>query len=134
MPNREGPKLGKYRVAVPVARRVILAGVTLGLRRQARLIEAMGLANRSEVLGRPGPVDESEGVWLAWLVQGPSIKLGICEARRAKPPSSWGPGWLGPVGLGTGLAGQAQNNHLSTQANALRHITSLFTWHSPAPW
>ena len=53
-------------VAVPLDRRVTLAGVALGLRRLAWLIEVRGLANRSEVfrgldpvkkvrdLGRPG--------------------------------------------------------------------------------
>ena len=39
-----------------------MAGVTPGLRRLAWLIEVRGLANRSEGLGGPGPVDKSKGV------------------------------------------------------------------------
>ena len=38
-----------------------MAGVTLGLRRLAWLIEVRGLANRIEGFGGPGPVDKSEG-------------------------------------------------------------------------
>ena len=34
---------------------------------EAWLIEARGLANRNEDLGRPGPVDKSEGFGWAWL-------------------------------------------------------------------
>ena len=52
-------------MAVLVAREVTPAGVTPGLRHQAWLIEARGLADRSEGLwAGPGPVDESEGsIW-----------------------------------------------------------------------
>ncbi len=56
-------------MAVPVDRGVTLAGVTLGLRRLAWLIEVRGLANSSEGLGRPGPVDKSEGFRWAGLAQ-----------------------------------------------------------------
>ena len=45
-------------MAVPVACGVTPAGVTPGLRCQAWLIEARGLANRSQGLGWPGPVDK----------------------------------------------------------------------------
>ena len=45
-----------------------------GLRGLLWLIEARGLANRSEGLGWPGPVDKSEGFGWARLAQGPSIK------------------------------------------------------------
>ena len=62
-------------MAVPVARGVTPAGVTPGLHRQAWLIEARGLAYRSESLGWPGPVDKSEGFRLAGLAQDPSIKV-----------------------------------------------------------
>ena len=58
-----------------MARGVTLAGVTLGLRRLAWLIEVRGLANRSEGFGGPGPVDKSEGFRWAGLAQGPSIKV-----------------------------------------------------------
>ena len=54
---------------------VTLAGVTLGLRRLAWLIEVRGLANRSEGFGGPGPVDKSEGFGWAGRAQGPSIKV-----------------------------------------------------------
>ena len=57
-------------MAVPVARGVTPAGVTPGLRRLAWLIEARGLANRSEGLGWLGPVDKSEG--FRWV--------GLCQA------------------------------------------------------
>ena len=39
------------------------------------LIEVMGLANRSEGSGRPGPVDKSEGFRWAGLAQALSIKV-----------------------------------------------------------
>ena len=48
-------------MAVPVARGVTPALVTSGLRRQAWLIEAGGLANGSEELGLPGPIDSWAG-------------------------------------------------------------------------
>ena len=43
-----------------------------GLRGLAWLIEARGLANRSEGFGGPGPVDKSEGFGWAGRAQGPS--------------------------------------------------------------
>ena len=62
-------------MAVLVTCGVKLAGVTPGLRRQAWLIEARGLANRSEGLGWLDPVHKGEGFWWARLAQGPSIKV-----------------------------------------------------------
>ena len=59
LPNGEGPKPGQIGVAVPLA--CLLAVRWPGLRSLVRLIEARGLANRSEGLGLPGPVDRSEG-------------------------------------------------------------------------
>ena len=56
-------------------RGVTLAEVTPGQRRLAWLIEVRGLANRSEGLGRPGPVDKSEGFGWAGLAHGLSIKV-----------------------------------------------------------
>ena len=47
----------------------------LGLRGLAWLIEARGLANRSEGLGWPGPVDKGEGFRWAGLAQGQLIKV-----------------------------------------------------------
>ena len=58
-----------------MARGETLAGVTLGLRRLAWLIEVRGLANRSEGFGGPGPFDKSEGFGWARRAQGPSIKV-----------------------------------------------------------
>ena len=60
-------------MAVPVARGVAPAGVTPGLRRQAWLIEAMDLANRSEGLGWSGLVDKREGLG-GWTGPGPVDK------------------------------------------------------------
>ena len=56
----------------------------LGLRGLAWLIEARGLANRSEGLSWPGPVDKSEGFGRAGRAQGPVDKsegLGAGLAR-----------------------------------------------------
>ena len=69
----------------------------LGLRGLAWLIEARGLANRSEGLGWPGPVDKSEGFRWAGLAQGPSIKVrgwgaGLAQGLSIKV-RGWGPGW-----------------------------------------
>ena len=79
---------------------VTLAGVTPGLRRLVWLIEARGLANRSEGLGWPGPVDKSEGFRWAGLAQGPSIKVrgwgaGLAQGLSIKV-RGWGPGWPRP--------------------------------------
>ena len=65
-------------------RGVTLAGVTPGLRRLAWLIEARGLANRSEGLGWPGPVDKSEGFRWAGLARALSIKVMGWGARPAQ--------------------------------------------------
>ena len=80
-----------------MARGVTPAGVTPGLRRLAWLIEVRGLANRSEGLGWPGPVDKSEGFRWAGLAQGPSIKVrgwgaGLAQGLSIKV-RGWGPGW-----------------------------------------
>ena len=86
-------------MAVPVARGVTPAGVTPGLRRLAWLIEARGLANRSEGLGWPGPVDKSEGFRWAGRTQGPSIKVkGFGGPGRPRPvDKSEGLGRAGPA-------------------------------------
>ena len=70
----------------------------LGLRRLAWLIEARGLANRSEGLGRPGLVDKCEGFGWAGLAQGPSIKVMALGNRVGPGPVDkserlGGPGW-----------------------------------------
>ena len=69
LPNRESPKRGEIGVAVPVARFLAAGLRRLGLRGLAWLIEARGLANRSEGFGGPGPVDKSEGLRWAGLAQ-----------------------------------------------------------------
>ena len=48
---------------------LVVGSRRLGLRGLAWLIEERGLANRSEGLGWPGPVDKSEGFGWAWLAQ-----------------------------------------------------------------
>ena len=68
-----------------------------GLRGLFCLIEARGLANRSEGLGWPGPVDKSEGFGRGGLAQGPSIKVrgwgaGLAQGLSIKV-RGWGPGW-----------------------------------------
>ena len=57
-------------MAVPVACFLAVGLRRLGLRGLAWLIEARGLANRSEGLGRPGPVDKSEG--FRWAGRAPA--------------------------------------------------------------
>ena len=79
-----------------MARGVTLAGVTLGLRRLAWLTEVRGLANRSEGLGWPGPVDKSEGFRWAGRAQGPSIKVRALGGRAGPGPSIKVRGWVGP--------------------------------------
>ena len=59
----------------------------LGLRGLIWLIEARGLANRSEGLGWPGPVDKSEGFRWAGRAQGPSIKVRDLGGRAGLGPS-----------------------------------------------
>ena len=79
-------------------RGVTLAGLTLGLRRLAWLIEVKGLANRSEGFGGLGPVDKSEGFGWAGPAQGPSIKVKDLGGRAGPGPIDiksegvWGPG------------------------------------------
>ena len=85
-------------MAVPLACLLAVGLRRAGLRGLLWLIEARGLANRSEGLGWPGPVDKSEGFRWAGLAQGPSIKVRGLG------------GWAGPgpvdksEGLGAGLA------------------------------
>ena len=62
----------------------------------AWLIEARGLANRSEGLGWPGPVDKSEGFGWAGRAQGPSIKVRGLGGRAGPGPSIKVRGWGGP--------------------------------------
>ena len=74
-------------MAVPVACFLAAELRRLELRGPARLIEARGLANRSEGLGWPGPVDKSEGFRWAGRAQGLPIKVralggGAAPARR----------------------------------------------------
>ena len=68
-----------------MARGVTPAGVTPGLRRLAWLIDASGLANRSEGLDRPGPVDKSEGFRWAGLAQALSIDKSERVGGQAGP-------------------------------------------------
>ena len=84
-------------MAVPVARGVTPAGVTLGLRRLAWLIEARGLANRSEGLG----------AGLAWAL---SIKV-----------RGWGAGLafgLLLIAIGGGLIFKSALIHAKADVNA----------------
>ena len=76
-----------------MARGVTPAGVTLGLRRLAWLIEARGLANRSEGLAWPGPVDKSEGFRWAGLAWALSIKVRGWGGRAGPGPSIKVRGW-----------------------------------------
>ncbi len=78
-----------------------LAGVTMGLRRLAWLIEVRGLANRSEGFGGPGPVDKSEGFGWAGRAQGPSIKVRDLGGRAGPGPSIKVRGWGGRAGRPT---------------------------------
>ena len=80
-----------------MARGVTPAGATPGSRRQAWLIEARGLANRSEGSGWLGPVGKSERFEWAGLAQGPLIKVRGLGGRA-------GPG---PVDKSEVLRGQA---------------------------
>ena len=71
------------------------------------LIEAMGLANRSEGLGWPGPVDKSEDLdGLGWPMQGPSIKVRNLGAGLAQAPSIKVRGWGGQAGPGSANTGK----------------------------
>ena len=84
-------------MAVPLARLLAVGLRRPGLRGLLWLIEARGLANRSEGLGWPGPVDKSEGFRWAGLAQGPSIKVrgwgaGLAQGLSIKV-RGWGPGW-----------------------------------------
>ena len=90
-------------MAVPVARRVTLAGVTLGLRLLAWLIEVRGLANRSEGFGGPGPVDKSEGFRWAGPAQGPLIKVRELGGWAGRGPVNKSEG-LGSAGLAQALS------------------------------
>ena len=62
-------------MAIPLACLLAVGLRQEGLRGLLWLIEARGLANRSEGLGRPGPIDKGEGFGWAGLAQGPSIKV-----------------------------------------------------------
>ena len=73
-------------MAVPLARGVTPAVVTLRLPRLAWLIEVRGLADRSEGLGWPGPVDKCEGSGWAGRAQGPSIKVRALGGRAGPGP------------------------------------------------
>ena len=84
-------------MAVPLACLLAVGLRRAGLRGLLWLIEARGLANRSEGLGWPGPVDKSEGFRWAGLAQGPSIKVrgwgaGLAQGLSIKV-RGWGPGW-----------------------------------------
>ena len=84
-------------MAVPLACLLAVGLRRPGLRGLFWLIEARGLANRSEGLGWPGPVDKSEGFGWAGLAQGPSIKVrgwgaGLAQGLSIKV-RGWGPGW-----------------------------------------
>ena len=73
-----------------MGRGVTAAGVTIWLK------EARGLANRSEGLGWPGPVDKSEGFRWAGRAQGLSIKVRASGARAGPGLSIKVRGWGGP--------------------------------------
>ena len=67
-----------------------------GLRGLLWLIEARGLANRSEGLGGPGPVDKSEGFKRAGLVRALSIKVRGLGSRASPGPVDKSEGFGGP--------------------------------------
>ncbi len=71
-------------MAVPVDRGVTRTGVTPGQRRLAWPTEGRGLANRSEGLGRPGPVDKNEGFGWAGLARSPVDKWHACPGSDNK--------------------------------------------------
>ena len=80
-------------MAVPLACLLAVGLRRAGLRGLFWLIEARGLANRSEGLGWPGPVDKSEGFRWAGLAQGPSIKVRGWGAGLAQGLSIKVRGW-----------------------------------------
>ena len=80
-------------MAVPLACLLAVGLRRAGLRGLLWLIEARGLANRSEGLGWPGPVDKSEGFRWAGLAQGPSIKVRGWGAGLAQGLSIKVRGW-----------------------------------------
>ena len=100
-------------MAVPLACLLAVGLRRAGLRGLFWLIEARGLANRSEGLGWPGPVDKSEGFRWAGLAQGPSIKVrgwgaGLAQGLSIKV-RGWGAGLAQALsikvrGWGAGLA------------------------------
>ena len=78
--------------------RFLAAGLRrLGLLGLIWLIEARGLANRSEGLSWPDPVDQREGCGLARLAEGPSIKVKGFGGQAGPGPvdKSEEFGWLG---------------------------------------
>ena len=83
-------------MAVPLACLLAVGLRRAGLRGLLWLIEARGLANRSEGLGWPGPVDKSEGFGWAGRAQGPSIKVRDLGGRAGPGPSIKVRGWGGP--------------------------------------
>ena len=88
-------------MAVLEARLFAVGLLRPGVRCLLWLMEARGLANCSEGLGGPDPVDESEGFVRAGLAQSPSIKV------RALPMEvrGWGQAGPGPVDKSEGLGG-----------------------------
>ena len=88
---------------------VTLAGVALGVRRLAWLIEARVLANRSEGLGWPGPLDKSEGFRWAGLAQALSIKVRDLGGRAGPGPVDKSEG-LTPRSRLLSICGQAVSN------------------------
>ena len=127
-------------MAVPVARGVTPAGVTLGLCQQAWLIEAGGLANRSEGLGWPGLVNKSKGFRWAGLAQGPSIRVRGWEGLAGPGPVDkgeglWGRAAPGPANRsegfwGYGPRGQGQPAHFLWQPSCNPRCVATKLWNA----
>ena len=114
-------------MAVPLACLLAVGLRRPGLRGLLWLIEARGLANRSEGLGWPGPVDKSEGFRWAGLAQGPSIKVrgwgaGLAQGLSIKV-RGWGPGW--PANRSEGFWGYGPRAGRPTLFGKPSHVCML---------
>ena len=113
--------------------RFLAAGLRrLGLRGLAWLIEARGLANRSEGFGGPGPVDKSEGFGWSGRAQGPSIKvrdLGAGPVDKSEGLGRAGPAQAQPIEVrGFGVTGPGP---AGPPCLANPHVTE---WHAIYMW
>ena len=102
-------------MAVPLACLLAVGLRRPGLRGLLWLIEARGLANRSEGLGWPGPVDKSEGFGWAGRAQGPSIKVRGLGGRAGPGPVDKSEGLGGRAGPGAVEKGEGLGAGLASQ-------------------